>query len=119
MFAMPDTWRVMRCSILAALVVAWLDPQAGFCRAGDWPGFLGPCGNGISAETGLLDHWPEGGPPVLWKKKVGEGYSAPSVLGDRLVFFHRLGDEEVVECLNPTTGKTLWRFADPTQFADP
>ena len=116
---MPDTWRVVRCSILAALVVAWPAPQAVFCRAEDWPGFLGPRGNGTSAETRLLDRWPEGGPPVLWKKKVGEGYSAPSVIGDRLVFFHRVGDEEVVECLAPATGKTLWRFASPTQFADP
>lgn len=123
MLAMPTMWRILLGCTNASLFVAWLvswvaiGPAA--CRAEDWPGFLGPCGNGISAETGLLDHWPEGGPPVLWKKKVGEGYSAPSVLGDRLVFFHRLGDEEVVECLHPTTGKTLWRCAYPTQFADP
>ena len=85
----------------------------------DWPGFLGPLGNGVSAETGLLARWPEQGPPVLWKKTVGAGYAAPSVLGDRLVFFHRLADEEVVECINPETGETRWRFASPTRFADP
>lgn len=89
------------------------------CRAEDWPGFLGPRGNGVSGETGLLDRWPADGPPVLWKKAVGEGYAAPSVLGDRLVFFHRVGDDEVVECMQPATGATLWRFTCPTSFADP
>lgn len=89
------------------------------CRGEDWPGFLGPRGNGVSGETGLLARWPDAGPPMLWKKKVGEGYSAPSALGDRLVFFHRVGDEEIVECLDPKTGETRWRFAYPTRFADP
>ena len=76
-------------------------------RGDDWPAFLGPQGSGVSAETGLLAEWPAGGPPVLWKKKVGEGYAAPAVRGDRLVFFHREGDEEIVECLSATTGATL------------
>ena len=63
----------------------------------DWPEFLGPRGTGISGETGLLPKWPTKGPPVLWKKKVGEGYAAPSIQGDRLVFFHRIEDEERVD----------------------
>jgi outer membrane protein assembly factor BamB len=88
-------------------------------RGDDWPAFLGPHGSGISAETGLLAEWPAGGPAVLWKKRVGEGYAAPAVLGDRLVFFHREGDEEVVECLAVKTGTTLWRHTDPTDFLDP
>lgn len=85
----------------------------------DWPGFLGPQGSGVSTETGLLAEWPAGGPPVLWKKRVGEGYAAPAVLGDRLVFFHREGDDEVVECLDVRTGATRWRHTDPTEFRDP
>lgn len=85
----------------------------------DWPAFLGPRGSGVSGETGLLHEWPAGGPPVLWRKKVGEGYAAPAVLGDRLVFFHRIGDEEVVECFAAATGAALWRFAYPTSFTDP
>jgi outer membrane protein assembly factor BamB len=88
-------------------------------RGDDWPAFLGPQGSGVSTETGLLAAWPAGGPPVLWKKKVGEGYAAPAVRGERLVFFHREGDEEIVECLAATTGATLWRHAAPTDFLDP
>lgn len=88
-------------------------------RGDDWHAFLGPQGSGVSSETGLLAEWPADGPPVLWKKKVGEGYAAPAVRGDRLVFFHREGDEEIVDCLSATTGATLWRHAAPTDFLDP
>jgi len=85
----------------------------------DWPVFLGPRGNGVSGERGLLAAWPKAGPPVVWKHKVGEGYTAPAILGDRLVFFHRVDDEERVECLSAATGETLWQHSDPTSFNDP
>jgi outer membrane protein assembly factor BamB len=34
------------------------------------------------------------------------------------VFIHRLADEEIVECLHPETGSSLWRFRYPTAFED-
>ncbi len=91
----------------------------------DWAEFLGPRGNGISGETGLLEKWPAAGPEVVWKKKIGEGYSAPSVRGNRLVLFHRpgagqfAGDEEVVDSFEADTGKPLWHYAYPTRYVDP
>lgn len=85
----------------------------------DWPVFLGLRGTGVSGERGLLAEWPKGGPPVLWKRAVGEGYTAPSILGDRLVFFHRVEDEERVECLSASSGEVLWTHSDPTSFNDP
>ncbi|MBU6401317.1 MAG: PQQ-binding-like beta-propeller repeat protein [Verrucomicrobia bacterium] len=89
-------------------------------RAGDdWPWFLGPHANGISDETGLLDRWPASGPPLLWSKSVGAGYSAPSVRGQRLVLHHRVGDQEIVECLDAATGQTRWRYGYPSHFVDP
>jgi outer membrane protein assembly factor BamB len=102
-------------SFLAALLL--LSTTALFGE--DWPRFLGPRGNGISGETGLLDKWPSNGPPVLWEKSTGAGYGAPSVLGHRLVLHHRLGDEEVVECFAAETGKALWHFNYPSHFIDP
>src|SRR2546430_69747 len=70
----------------------------------DWPQFLGPRDTGISGETDLLDKWPDGGPPRVWSMRIGTGYSAPSVRGNRLVLHHRLGDEEIVECFTADTG---------------
>ena len=85
----------------------------------DWPQFLGPHRDGTSDETGLLDRWPTDGVPVVWEKKIGTGYSAPSVRGDRLVLHHRAGEEEIVECFNAGTGKPLWRYGYASQFIDP
>jgi outer membrane protein assembly factor BamB len=56
---------------------------------------------------------------VLWEKKIGTGYGAPSVVGNRLVLHHRIDDDEVVECFAADNGKSLWRFAYPSQFVDP
>lgn len=89
-------------------------------RAGeDWPHFLGLTHDGISRETGLLDVWPEQGPPLVWEREVGTGYSAPSVRAGRLVLHHRIGDEEIVECMAAQTGQQLWRYAYSSQFRDP
>jgi len=86
--------------------------------AADWPQFLGPQRNGVSAESGILTAWPAAGPKVLWQRPVGAGFSGPAVAGDRLVLFHRLNDEEVVECLDAATGKQLWKHAYPTHYRD-
>lgn len=99
--------------------VAWVVLFASLCQADDWPRLLGPRGNGTSAETNLLDHFPPDGPQVVWSKSVGTGYSAPSVRGSRLVLHHRQANEEIIECLDPATGASRWRHAYPSQFEDP
>jgi len=85
----------------------------------DWPQFLGSNANGTSTEKGLIDSFPAGGPPIVWEKQVGNGYSAPSVGKGKLVLHHRTGDEEVVEAFNPADGKSVWRYAYPSKFVDP
>ncbi len=85
----------------------------------DWPHFLGLTHYGISQETGLLEKWPEAGPPLIWEKEVGTGYGAPSVLGRQLVLHHRVDDEEIVECWDALNGKEIWKYAYPSKFRDP
>src|SRR5215218_2505952 len=58
----------------------------------DWPGFLGPHRNGKSEEHGLPTSWPPQGPPVVWHKTVGTGYSAPAISGGKLFHFSRTKD---------------------------
>lgn len=84
----------------------------------DWPAFLGPHGNSVSRETALLKRFGESGPPLVWEMEKGPGYSSPSIQGDYLVFLHRSGREEVVECLHPETGESYWTFRYPTDFED-
>jgi len=85
----------------------------------EWRTFLGPTHNGISTETPLLSKFPAGGPPIVWEAPKGEGYAAPAVIGDRVVIFHRIEQEEIVECLEAETGKRYWQYKYPTMFRDP
>lgn len=81
----------------------------------DWATFLGPSHNAVSAETKLSRTLP---PPLVWERERGTGYASPAVAGDRLVFVHRVANEEVVECLHPETGSVHWQFRYATAFED-
>ena len=84
----------------------------------DWQGFLGPAGNGKSSEKGLHLPWAEPGPPVVWHKRIGTGYAAPSVSQGRLFTFDRRGNNARLTCMKGETGKELWRFEYPTDYED-
>ncbi len=94
----------------------WLASLA--LQAADWPQFLGPDRNGISAETNLSGPWPAGGPPLRWKKDIGQGFSGPVVARGKLILFHRKADQEIIDCLDAKTGGDLWHFAYPTHYRD-
>jgi outer membrane protein assembly factor BamB len=78
--------------------------------AADWPQWRGPNRDGISTETGLLKQWPAGGPKLVWQvKDLGDGYSAPAVVGDRLYDISSKGDDnEFVQALSTRDGSKLW-----------
>jgi outer membrane protein assembly factor BamB len=88
-------------------------------RAADWPEFMGPTRDQVSTEIGLLDTLPPQGPPLVFEKAVGKGYSAPSVRGDVVVVHHRVGNEEIVEACDARTGITLWRQRYKSDYRDP
>lgn len=84
----------------------------------DWPCFLGPRRDAHSRETRLAKSWGADGPPLVWEVERGQGYASPVVAEGRLVFTHRVGDESIVECLEPETGERFWRFAFPCDYRD-
>ena len=84
----------------------------------DWESFLGPTHNAVSSETKLAKSWPASGPPLVWEMERGSGYSSPAISNGKLVYLHRVGDEEVVECLEAETGRRFWRFAYSTDYSD-
>ncbi|MBN9121548.1 MAG: PQQ-like beta-propeller repeat protein [Planctomycetes bacterium] len=86
--------------------------------AADWPQLHGPARDGHSAETKLDWNWPKDGPKVAWKIDVGSGWAGPVVAGERLILFHRVGGEEIVQCLDPATGKVRWKHSYPTKYRD-
>ena len=84
----------------------------------DWPGFLGRSGQPSSGETGLLREFGASGPRLVWELSKGTGYSSPAIQGDYLVYLHRSGSQEVVDCLQPETGKRYWSYRYRTDFRD-
>src|SRR5438093_2654306 len=107
----------MNCILLRRIVAAAAVSAAAAC-ASDWPQFLGPTRNGVYAGADLAAAWPKEGPPVVWQKKVGQGFSGPVVASGKLILFHRLEDKETVECFDATTGKRQWSFDYPTAYRD-
>ena len=86
--------------------------------AADWPQYLGPERNGVYTGPALADVWPAAGPRVVWRQTVGQGFSGPVVAQGRVVIFHRLGNQEVVDALDPRTGASQWRYQYPTSYRD-
>jgi len=81
----------------------------------DWVSFLGPTHNAVSTETKLSRTLP---PPLVWEFPKGTSYASPAIAGGRLMFIHRIGNEEVVECLDAETGAGRWQFKYGTVFED-
>lgn len=105
--------------LLAPIVHAEPPPDLGTRKAGsDWPRFLGPTGDGVSPETGILTTWPKEGLKVLWEAPMGLGYAPPVVARGRLFHFDRFRDDNRLTCRNAETGKLLWNFEYPTDYDD-
>ncbi len=104
-------WRVL----LLGGLLGWLAPS-GPGHAGDWPQILGPQRNGVAQDEQLADSWPADGPPVVWQRDVGRGLAGVAVVGQRVLVFHRQGNEEVLEALQAGSGRPLWRAAFPTRY---
>jgi outer membrane protein assembly factor BamB len=94
-------------------------PDLGTRRAGvDWPCFLGPTGDSVSPETGLVVPWPKEGPRLVWQKRLSEGYAAATISRGRLFVFDRLRTRARLSCLKSETGDPLWTFEYPTNYED-
>jgi outer membrane protein assembly factor BamB len=77
--------------------------------AADWPQWRGPDRSNVSAETGLLQEWPPGGPPLAWKAAgLGDGVSPVAVAGGRVFATGYQGDAEYCTALSAKDGKRLW-----------
>jgi hypothetical protein len=90
------------------LILALFLLPASAASAADWPNVRGPQWDGHSPIAGLADTWPEAGPPVLWARKLGQGYSGFAVVGGRAVTMHQTALGQFVLCLDAETGQTLW-----------
>ncbi len=99
--------------------------SANLLLADDWPQWLGPQRDSVWRETGILQKFPAGGPPVRWRTPIGGGYSGPAVALGRVYVTDRqlstgasnpndpfqrgvIPGSERVLCLDESSGKILW-----------
>ncbi|MEZ0388495.1 MAG: PQQ-binding-like beta-propeller repeat protein [Verrucomicrobium sp.] len=87
--------------------------------AGDWPQFLGPTRQGIASDGEVVaQSFPSSGPKFRWKASVGTGFAGPVVYDNKVVIFHRVDDQALVQCLDGATGVEIWRYAYRNAFKD-
>jgi outer membrane protein assembly factor BamB len=102
-------------SVLAALSVAASDandPQ--WCNQ-----FRGPERSGVYASQGLLESWPDGGPPLVWQRPgVGQGYSSPIVTPDGIFVTGDQDGKLIISALAPD-GTPRWRRQNGQAWAKP
>jgi outer membrane protein assembly factor BamB len=90
-------------SIIVALLLLASD-----ARAGDWPQWRGPAGDGVSRETGLPSEWSES-KNVPWKVPLpGPGASTPVVWKDHIFLTSALGNDIIVMAIS-TRGQVFWK----------
>lgn len=100
--------------------------------ADDWPQWMGPQRDNVWRETGLVDKFPENGPPVLWRAPVASGYAGPAVAGGRVFVTDYVSDDELkignfqrkevngterVLCLEESSGKLIWKHEIEVTYA--
>jgi outer membrane protein assembly factor BamB len=74
-----------------------------------WPSFHGSKRDNLSAETGLLQAWPEDGPELLWTASgIGHGYSTVSLEYDRIFTAGMIDKKTYVTALD-LSGKKVWQ----------
>jgi outer membrane protein assembly factor BamB len=100
-------------NIPAALISAGLAVNLVAADPPEWPQFGGPHRNFMTDSTGLAAQWPAAGPPQLWSRPLGEGYSGIAVDHGMLYTMYRTGTDEVVIALDAATGKTRWEHPYP------
>ena len=81
----------------------------------DWPQWGGPNRNFKIKSTGLAESWPEAGPPSLWSRPLGDGYSTIVAEDGALytMYRHSTGEregQEVIIALDADTGQTRWEY---------
>ena len=84
-------------------------PLAGMGTGVNWSQFNGPQGDNCSAETGLLENWPETGPPLLWMARgLGPGYSSVAVVDGVVYTMGKKNESDTMIALDAGTGERIW-----------
>tara|TARA_Y100001934_G_scaffold279901_1_gene385046 strand:+ start:20362 stop:21609 length:1248 start_codon:yes stop_codon:yes gene_type:complete len=88
-------------------------------HAGDWPGWRGPTGDGISLDKNLPVEWGSN-KNVKWKVALpAPGNSTPIVQGNKVFVTQAVGEERMLMCFDRRNGKLLWKKGVSHEKTDP
>ncbi len=100
--------------LLVSLFLGWSVKAA----AQDWPQIMGSDRNGqATGHPPLSDVWPTDA-AIAWQISMGSGFSGPAISDNKVLAFHRLGIEEVLEAVDLNSGQKLWRASWPATYRD-
>jgi len=109
---------VRKLALAAALMILPVLATGEETQQDGWFQFRGPNRDGKSTETGLNRTWGDSGPRELWRIPIGAGFSAISVVGDRLYTMDSDDSTEYALCLDAASGRTIWRVPVGPIFKD-
>jgi outer membrane protein assembly factor BamB len=99
----PETMKTICTTLIISIAVPVI--------AGQWPGWRGPAGTGITSEKDLPMKWSTS-ENVRWRTELPErGNSSPIVWGDKVFVTQAVSDSKrrTVMCFDRTNGKLLWQ----------
>ena len=75
----------------------------------NWSHPRGPQFNGVIEGGQLADEWPNDGPPVLWRRTLGQGYSGFVIVGGQFFTQFQSAKGQHVAGFDLDSGKEVWR----------
>lgn len=85
----------------------------GTTHSADWPRWRGPDLDGISKETGWSPKALDGEPKILWRAKVGMGFSSFAIADGRVYTTGNAADTDTLFCFDAATGREIWKVSYP------
>lgn len=87
-------------------------------QSSDWPGFRGANRDGRRSGVRIRTDWKEHPPRLVWRHRVGPGWSSFAVVGDHLYTQEQRGEDEVVVAYDANTGVERWVHRDTARFSE-
>jgi outer membrane protein assembly factor BamB len=91
-------------------------PRPAIVPERDYPQFLGPDRNGIVPPIALATDWTTSPPTLLWRRRVGAGWSGFAVASGLAVTQEQRGAREMVVAYDVADGSPRWSHGDDARY---
>lgn len=85
---------------------------------GDWVSFRGPHSDSVYDGPPISEDWKTNPPKLIWKRKIGPGWSSFVVVGNYLFTQEQRDKLEVLAAHDVSTGEIIWEFSEEARFEE-